>query len=318
MHRRATVLLAALAFLPAAPLLAQGNSQCSAYIGPDKNICNAAIDGAVLFHPVAGMLVSGGNPTLGQVGTLGGFPHLTLSARVNATKFHLPDLNYNGTGTTVASADEVVAPAPQVEAALGLFKGMGNGLLAIDLLGSAQLLPTNQIDNFSVDKDATSIGDVALGFGFGARVGVTNQMGAIPAIAVSAMHRSIPEVTYGDVSQGNQYRYGVDLDATNLRAMAGYSLGLVSVGGGLGWDKYTGKADIEFNPTVGPTQFIAKDLDQERTLAFLDAGLNFGMLNLVGEVGWQFGKDLNLSTTFEDNDPKDNRLFGSAALRFTF
>jgi diaminohydroxyphosphoribosylaminopyrimidine deaminase/5-amino-6-(5-phosphoribosylamino)uracil reductase len=35
------------------------------------------------------------------------------------------------------------------------------------------------------------------------------------------------------------------------------------------------------------------------------------MLNLVGEVGWQFGKDLNLSTTFENNDPKDNRLFGS-------
>jgi hypothetical protein len=66
------------------------------------------------------------------------------------------------------------------------------------------------------------------------------------------------------------------------------------------------------SPDVGPTQFIAKDLDQERTLAFLDAGLNFGVLNLVGEVGWQFGKDLNLSTTFEDNDPKDNRLFGSA------
>ncbi len=318
MHRRATVLLAALALLPAASLLAQGNSECSAYIGPDANICNAAVDGAVLFHPVAGMLVSGGNPTLGQVGTLGGFPHLTISARVNATKFHLPDLNYNGTGTTVASADEVVAPAPQVDASLGLYKGMSNGLLAIDLLGSAQLLPTNQIDNFSVDKDATSIGDVALGFGYGARVGVINQMGAIPAISVSAMHRGVPEVTYGDVTQGNQYRYGVNLDATNLRAMAGYNFGIASIGGGLGWDKYTGKADIEFNPTVGPTQFISKDLDQERTLAFLDAGLNLGMLNLVGEVGWQFGKDLNLSTTFENNDPKDNRLFGSAALRFTF
>src|SRR5580765_2371372 len=318
MHRRATVLFAALALLPAASLLAKGNSECSAYIGPDKNICNAAVDGAVLFHPVAGMLISAGNPTLGQVGTLGGFPHLTISARVNATKFHLPDLNYNGTGTTVGSADEVVAPAPQVEASLGLFKGMSNGLLAIDLLGSAQLLPTNQIDNFSVDKDATSIGDVALGFGYGARVGVINQMGAIPAIAVSAMHRGIPEVTYGDVSQGNQYRYGVNLDATNLRAMAGYGFGVASIGAGLGWDKYTGKADIEFNPTVGPTQFISKDLDQERTLAFLDAGLNLGMLNLVGEVGWQFGKDLNLSTTFQDNDPKDNRLFGSAALRFSF
>jgi hypothetical protein len=317
MRSRIGVLFAGLLLLPTTSLQAQ-NPQCGAYLGNDANICNAAIDGAVLFHPVAGILVSGGNPTLGSVGTLGGFPHLTISARVNATKFHLPDLNYNGTGTTVASADEVVAPAPLVEASLGIFRGMGNGLLAIDLLGSAQLLPTNAIDNFSVDKDATSIGDVALGFGFGARVGVTNQMGAIPAISVSAMRRSIPEVRYGDVTQGDEYRFGVDLDATNLRAMAGYGFGVASIGGGLGWDKYTGNADIEFIPTVGPAQVVVKDLDQERTLAFLDAGLNFGVLNLVGEVGWQFGKDLNLSTTFEDNDPKDNRLFGSAALSFTF
>ena len=126
-------------------------------------------------------------------------------------------------------------------------------------------------------------------------------------------------MTYGDVSQGNQYRYGVDLDATNLRAMAGYGFGVASIGAGLGWDKVHREA-----PTSNSTRrsvrlkSLSKDLDQERTLAFLDAGLNFGMLNLVGEVGWQFGKDLNLSTTFEDNDPKDNRLFGSAALRFSF
>jgi hypothetical protein len=211
-----------------------------------------------------------------------------------------------------------VAPSPVIEAALGVYPGMGNGLLSIDLLGSAQLLPTNQIDNFSVDKDATSIGDVALGFGYGAKIGVTKQMGAIPAIAVSAMRRSIPKLSYGDVTSGDEYRFGVDLDATNLRAMAGYGFGVVSVGAGLGWDKYTGNADVEFIPTVGPAQAVSKDLDQERTLGFLDAGLNLGFLNLVGEVGWQFGKDLNLSTTFQDNDPKDNRLFGSAALRFTF
>jgi len=317
MHRRTALLFAALTLLPAASLLAQ-NSECSAFIGPDANICNAAVDGAVLFHPVAGVLISGGSPTLGQVGTLGGFPHLTISARVNATEFHTPDLNYDGTTTTVASADEIVAPAPQVEAALGLYKGMGNGLLAIDLLGSAQLLPTNQFENLSVDKDATSIGDVALGFGYGARVGITNQMGPLPAIAVSVMRRNIPKVTYGDVTQGDQYTFGVNLDATNLRAMAGYDLGVFSVGAGLGWDKYTGDADVEFIPTIGPAQFVSKDLDQERTLAFLDAGLRLGFLDLVGEVGWQFGKDLNLSTTFQDNDPKDNRMFGSAAVRFTF
>jgi len=317
MHRRSTVLFAALTLLPAASLFAQ-NSECSAFIGPDANICNAAVDGAVLFHPVAGVLISGGNPTLGQVGTLGGFPHFVVSARVNATEFHTPDLNYDGTTTTVASTDEVVAPAPLVEAALGLFKGTGNGLLAIDLLGSAQLLPTDQFKNLTVDKDATSIGDVALGFGYGARVGVTNQTGAFPALAVSIMRRNIPTVTYGDVTQGDQYTFSVNLDATNLRAMAGYDLGVFSVGGGLGWDKYTGDADVEFIPTIGPAQFVSKDLDQERTLAFLDAGLTLGFLDLVGEVGWQFGKDLNLSTTFQDNDPTKNRMFGSAAVRFTF
>ncbi len=316
MRRQLGILFAGL-LLSTTPLLAQ-NSECSAFTGNDANICNAAVDGAVMFHPVLGLLVSGGNPTLGNVGTLGGFPHFTISARVNATQFHTPDLNYDGTGTTVASADEIVAPAPLIEASLGVYRGMGNGLLAIDLLGSAQLLPTNQIDNFSVDKDATSVGDVALGFGYGARVGVTNQMGAIPAVSVSAMHRSIPKLTYGDITAGDEYRFGVDLDATNLRAMAGYGFGVASIGAGLGWDKYTGKADIEFIPTVGPAQAVAKDLDDERTMAFLDAGLNLGPLNLVGEVGWQFGKDLNLSTTFQDNDPKDNRLFGSAALRFSF
>jgi hypothetical protein len=30
------------------------------------------------------------------------------------------------------------------------------------------------------------------------------------------------------------------------------------------------------------------------------------------------GKDQNLATTFEDNDPADNRVWGSAALRFAF
>ena len=69
MRSRIGVLFAGLLLLPTTSLLAQ-NPQCGAYLGNDANICNAAIDGAVLFHPVAGILVSGGNPTLGSVGTL--------------------------------------------------------------------------------------------------------------------------------------------------------------------------------------------------------------------------------------------------------
>src|SRR5262245_64469347 len=113
MHRRSIVLFAALTLLPAASLFAQ-NPECSAFIGQDANICNAAVDGAVLFHPVAGVLISGGNPTLGQVGTIGGFPHFVVSVRVNATEFHTPDLNYEGTTTTLATTVLVLSPDPQV------------------------------------------------------------------------------------------------------------------------------------------------------------------------------------------------------------
>lgn len=318
MVRRTATLLAAVILIPATALFAQ-NSQCSGFVGNDANICNAAIDGAVVFHPVAGLLVSGGNPSLGRFGTLGGFPHFTFAVRVNATQLHTPDLNYDGTGNTVAAGDKVFAPAPVVEASLGIFKGLGtSGLLGIDLLGSAQLLPTDQIDNLSVDKDATTIGSVALGFGYGARVGITNQKAIVPAVSVSLMRRNIPTITYGDITNGDQYRFSVGIDVTNLRAVAGYGLGILDVGAGLGWDKYTGSADIEFTPTVGPTQSVSKDLDQTRTLAFIDAGLNLGILNVVAEGGYQFGKDLHLSTNFDNNDPKDNRLFGSAAIRFSF
>ena len=114
----------------------------------DINVCNAAVDGAEIFHPVAGLLVSGGNPVLGSIGTLGGFGHFALTARVNATELKTPDLNYDGSGgTTVAQGDKIFAPAPLVEAAVGVFKGVGpSGFSAIDLLGSAQLLPTNQVE----------------------------------------------------------------------------------------------------------------------------------------------------------------------------
>jgi hypothetical protein len=290
-------------------------------ITQNVNVCNAALDGAEVFHPVAGLLVSGGNPVLGSVGTLGGFPHFAFTARVNATKLTTPDLNYNGTGTTVGKDTDIFAPAPLVEAALGLFKGVGaSGLLSLDALGSAQLLPTNQIDNLKVDKNARNIGSVALGLGYGARVGIIKGRAIIPSVTASVMHRDIPRLTFGDVTGSDQYSFSTDLHATNLRAVAGYKLALLNIGAGLGWDKYTSKARIAFQDQTipGATFNVARDLDNSRTMAFLTAALNLAVLNIGAEIGYQFGKDQNLKTTFEGNDPGDNRLFAGAGLRFTF
>ena len=88
-----------------------------------RNICNAGVDGASVFVPVGGLLVAGGNPFLGATGGLGGFGHLGVTLRVNGTQVVIPDFNYNGTGTTVAARQTIFAPAPLVEAGLGVFRG---------------------------------------------------------------------------------------------------------------------------------------------------------------------------------------------------
>jgi hypothetical protein len=315
------VLPLAFVLVLAAPVAAQ-NQACNAFpTQSDQNVCNAAIDGTQLFHPVAGLLMSGGNSVLGSFKPLGGFPHFSITARVNATKLRTPDLNYDGTsGTTVGVGDEITAPVPVIEAAVGLFGGAGEmKLFSIEALGSAQLLPTTQIDNLTVDKNARKIGSVALGLGFGGRVGITSGKAIIPAVAVSVMKRSIPRLTYGDLTGSDRYSFGIDWDITNVRATAGYKFSILQVGAGLGWDKYTGTAKIQFKDNLNATQTLsAIDLDQSRTLAFLGATLDFPVFKIAAEAGYQFGKDQQLSTTFTDNDPKDNRLFASAGIRLSF
>jgi hypothetical protein len=303
----------------ASPLLAQA-PECSGYVGDAQRVCGAAVDGTRAFHPVIGILVSGGNPVLGSAGTLGGLGHTSLTLRANAVQVVLPDLAYNGSSSTVPAGDKLWAPAPLVEGALGVYRGVGNGLLALDLLGSAQLLPTDQINNLTVDPGARQIGGIALGLGYGARVGLLREQGPLPAVSVSIMRRDIPEITYGDVPAGDRYSYGVDLHATNLRIVASKHLFLLDMAAGLGWDKYTGDAVIRFrDPITGvPYPDVPVKLNSSRAVGFLNAGMNLSVVRLTGEVGYQGGKDQNLSTDFQDFDTTKGKFFAGLGLRVGF
>ena len=316
---RVAPLLAVLPLFLPALLLAQ-NSQCSPYASSTRRVCDAAIDGTRAFHPVAGLLVSGGNPVLGTANTLGGLGHFAVTARVNAVNVVFPDIGYDGSSTTVPSSEKLFAPAPLLEGAAGIYGGMPSGLLSIDLLLSAQLLPTDQIDHLAVDQGARRIGDVALGLGYGARVGVIRDQGPLPAVSVSLMRRDIPRLSYGDLAVGDQYRYAVNLHATNLRLVASKQLALLGVAGGLGWDKYTGDATIQFRDpatsTIEPA--IPLDLSQSRALAFVDLALDLSAVKLAGEAGYQFGKDQGISTDFEDFDDTSGKFFAGLGLRLSF
>lgn len=313
---RALPFAALVALAGAAPLHPQ-MSDCSSYAGTTRRVCDAAVDGTRAFHPVAGLLVSGGNQVLGTAGTQGGLGHFSVTLRGNAARVVLPETGYDGTTETVPASDELFAPVPLVEAAAGIYRGMPSGLLAVDLLASAQLLPTDQFDHLAVEQGARKLGDVALGLGIGARIGILRELGPVPAVSVSLMRRDIPELAYGDLDGGDQYRYAVDLQATNLRLVASKHLAALEVAAGIGWDRYTGDAVIQFRDplTEALEPAIALELRQSRALLFLDAGLDLRALSLVGEVGYQTGKDQKLSTDFEDFDSTGGRVFGSLGVQ---
>jgi hypothetical protein len=312
---RAPLLLTALALAAAAPAAAQG-SPCGNFAGTSRRICDAALDGTRAFHPVAGLLVSGGNPVLGTANTLGGLGRFSLTARANAADVVLPDPEYDGTAGEVPSSEELYAPVPLLEGAAGLYEGLPSGLLSVDLLASAQLLPTNQVDDLSVDPDARRIGEVALGFGYGVRVGVLRDDGPLPAVSLSAMRRHVPRLAYGDLDGGDEFRYGVDLQATNLRLVASKQLASLQLAAGLGWDRYTGDADVQLRE--GPDTPIEVELKESRTLAFLNVGLDLAAVSIVGEAGYQGGRDQELSTDFEDYDTTSGKFFAGLGLRLDF
>jgi hypothetical protein len=301
------------------PLLAQ-TPECAGYPGNAQNVCAAAVDGTRAFHPVIGILVSGGNPVIGSAATLGGLGHTSVTLRANAAQLVLPDLAYDGSSSTVPAGDKLWAAAPLVEGALGVYRGVGNGLLALDLLGSAQLLPTDQIDNLTIDSGARKIGEIALGLGYGARIGLLRELGPLPAVSVSVMRRDIPRITYGDLSTADRYSYGVDLHATNLRLVASKHLLFLDMAAGLGWDKYTGDAVIQFRDPITsvPYPAVPLKLNSSRAVGFLNAGMNLSVVRLTGEVGYQGGKDQNLSTDFQDFDTTKGKFFAGLGLRVGF
>src|SRR5882757_4512835 len=308
MHRLVTIVTTLVGLTPA--LVTAQEPQCNNIPFPGATAaCNTAVDGVRAFYPLAGMIVSGGNPVLGTARTLGGLGHVALTARVNAIKAALPDPTA-GNQSPVPSSFNGAVPAPMVEGALGLFKGVGGGLLAVDVLGSALILPTG-IDNLTVDSGATHISDAALGFGYGVRVGVLNGAFPVPAVSVSWMHRTLPRLRYGTlgplIGSGDEFEFTMDLSSDSYRAVAGWKLAAVDLAAGIGVDRYKSTdTNIRFYDGTSTTNVrtVVINPTNTRALVFVNGGLSLAAAKLVGEIGLQAGKEQAFATQFSGFDPK--------------
>jgi hypothetical protein len=306
----------------AAPLAAQ-EPQCNTPPSPFATACNTAVDAVRAFYPLAGMIVSGGNPVLGTAGSLGGLGHFALTVRVNGIKAALPDLQAANQSPVPTSFNGLV-PAPVVEGAVGLVKGVGGGLLAVDLLASALILPTG-IDNLTVDASSTPFGDAAFGLGYGVRVGVLNGSFPVPAVSVSWMHRTIPRLRYGTlgpiIGSGDDAEFTMDLKGDNFRAVAGWKFALVDVAAGIGVDRYKSTdTNIRFYDGASTTSVrtVVINPTNTRAVVFVNGGLSLAAVKFVGELGLQAGKDQNYVTDFSDFDPKAAHVFGGIGVRLGF
>src|SRR5256885_10630771 len=116
-HMRRIVMVLVM-IVGAAPLPAQ-EPQCASTKKFLQASCQAAVDGIRAFYPLAGMVVTGGNPVIGTARSLGGLGHFALTARGNAIKAALPDPTATNQ-TPVATSFNGAGPAPGIGGGLRL------------------------------------------------------------------------------------------------------------------------------------------------------------------------------------------------------
>jgi hypothetical protein len=159
-------------------------------LGTGGDACQKAVDLFNYLTPQLGSVIAGGNPTLGQAGTLGGLGRFSILVRVTALRGALPNADATGTsaGPAVAPSTygttERAMPLPAVDAAVGLFPGVALGLttvLGVDALGSAYYLPEYD-DDEAIDIRTP---DGSFDFGYGARIGIVGETAVLPGVSVT-------------------------------------------------------------------------------------------------------------------------------------
>src|SRR5437773_11191863 len=109
------------------------------------------------------------------------------------------------------------------------------------------------------------------------------------------MHRTLPRIRYGNVSQstfgtGDQFQCDMDLKADNYRAVASWKFVLVDLAAGIGVDHYSSsQTTIRFHDASTPTSVTTTVINPANTreVAFVDGGLSLAALMLVAGLGDQ-------------------------------
>jgi hypothetical protein len=326
MDNRCRTLVAAFTLGSAIALPAQSiDPHCS-----DPAIVGVAHEGGDACQKVAdlfnymnmqiGTWVAGGNPTLGQGGTLGGLGHFAVGVRANVTKATIPkvdDIQVQvgpPVSSHIPSSDKWVG-LPSVDVAIGLFKGFPFGVTyvgGIDALVNVSYLP-------SYSKNSIRVGaqDDKWKLGFGGRLGILQESLLLPGVGVSYMVRDLPTAELsGEDNSGNTVSISdYKIRTKQWRLTASKKVLFLSLAAGVGQDKYDTRASLTYD--VGgstPNAPIALRISPKRTNYFADLSFNLLLAHFVAEIGRVSGGDVNTFNTFSTS-ASDSRTYGSLGIR---
>jgi len=309
-----------MALLIAAPRASAQSPTCPSDTTATGRLCQSGIDALTAFLPVEGLLVSGGNPVPGTAAAIGRLGHVRITGRVGFARVTIPGSGYDGVADTVPAEKRVMVPVPRLDLAIGLFsKTLPLGTAAIDLLGSAVLIPTGVTTRIAVNENARRLGPLALGLGFGFRAALT-MLPPKPTVSLSVMKRDMPSIRFGSRSGGDPLQAATSLSAINVRLMVGGKAGLLTLAAGAGMDLYSGTGVVTYadSTLARGDSTITVTLSTSRIMTALNAGLSLGPLHLWAEGGLQVGKKTELATPFELNDPSSSRFYGGTGVAIAF
>jgi hypothetical protein len=325
--RYGTLLVAfALGMAPAIALPAQAiDSHCTdpGIIGPTHQGGDACQKVADLFNYMnmqLGTWVAGGNPTLGQGGTLGGAGHISVGLRVNAMKATIPSVDEiqvqagPPVSTNIPSKERWVG-LPAADIAIGLFKGIPVGLTyigGVDALLNVSYLPSYTQHSLHVGAQTGK-----WKVGFGGRLGILQESLFIPGVGVSYLVRELPTAELsGSDNSGNvvsitDYR----IRTKQWRLTASKKFLFLGFAAGVGQDQYDSKARLTYDVDGNrPTSPIPLHISPTRTNYFADVSFNLLLAHFVAEIGRVTGGDVTTFNTFSTN-ASAARNYGSLGIR---
>jgi hypothetical protein len=304
-------------------------------------MCVQAVNAMSTLQPGIGITFSGGNPILGTGSTLGtrlgAVPRVSISARANLALAEMPQLfdKYTssfgeGEGLQPMGRAGIPLGALQADLAVGVFNGFALGFGSVDLLGSISFVP--KVSDVGLTESIMNMGG-------GARIGILKQGIVMPGLSVSGSYRRMGTIGFGDLDK-HPGAFETDLRNLSLRAVASKGLLILDLAVGAGYDRYSSDVGLGWRVTCATAECHAANGDRDLTTGgrldgklessawnvFANAGLNFLVLHVVGEVGYQKlptgigAKDLNdagLPTNLRLTSEalKGGNLFASVGVR---